>query len=105
MIILLFTYSVIQLLNKSTTPNSVLLLTFTVVETLICVANVPHVQLSNSDVLLFPDQADKSSAVAVSAIRNWWNTYQLDKSDTNDSNTDQDEDELAGRKHCKLFIT
>ncbi|XP_040894106.1 cytosolic carboxypeptidase 2 [Toxotes jaculatrix] len=36
--------------------------------------------------------------MAVSAIRNWWNTYHLDKSDTCDSNTEEDEQELAGRR-------
>lgn len=43
--------------------------------------------------------------MAVSAIRNWWNSYQMDKSDTNDSNTEEDEEELAGRRRCKLFST
>lgn len=41
--------------------------------------------------------------MAVSAIKNWWNTYQLDKSDTNDSNTEEDKEEIAGRRLCKLF--
>ncbi|XP_047451247.1 cytosolic carboxypeptidase 2 isoform X2 [Mugil cephalus] len=50
-------------------------------------------------------EAEKSSAITVSAIRNWWNTIQLDKSDTNESNTDQDEDELAGRKHLSMDLS
>lgn len=41
--------------------------------------------------------------MAVSAIRNWWNSYQMDKSDSD--NTDEDEEELAGRRQCKLFST
>lgn len=41
--------------------------------------------------------------MAVSAIRNWWNTYQMDKSDTNDSNTEEDEEEIAEGRRCKLF--
>ncbi|XP_023271224.1 cytosolic carboxypeptidase 2-like [Seriola lalandi dorsalis] len=43
--------------------------------------NIPHVE--------------KTSTKAVSAIRNWWNTFHLDKSDTNNSNTEEDEEELA----------
>ncbi|XP_034444769.1 cytosolic carboxypeptidase 2 isoform X2 [Hippoglossus hippoglossus] len=35
------------------------------------------------------------ATMAVSAIRNWWNTFQLDKSDTNNSSTEEDEGELA----------
>uniref|UniRef100_A0A3B4ZIQ9 Cytosolic carboxypeptidase 2 n=1 Tax=Stegastes partitus TaxID=144197 RepID=A0A3B4ZIQ9_9TELE len=43
--------------------------------------------------------------MAISAVMNWWNTYQLDKLDSNDSNTEEDEDELAGRTQCKPFST
>ncbi|XP_023118182.2 cytosolic carboxypeptidase 2 isoform X2 [Amphiprion ocellaris] len=43
--------------------------------------------------------------MAVSANRNWWNTYQLDKSDTNDSNTEEDEDELAGKRQLSLNLS
>ncbi|XP_070828118.1 cytosolic carboxypeptidase 2 [Chaetodon trifascialis] len=44
------------------------------------------------------------AAMAVSAVRNWWNTYQLDKSDTSDSNTEEDEEELAGRRLLSLKL-
>ncbi|XP_035499423.2 cytosolic carboxypeptidase 2 [Scophthalmus maximus] len=41
--------------------------------------------------------------MAVSAIRNWWNTYQLDKSDTNnDSSTE--EEELAERRQLSTKL-
>lgn len=53
--------------------------------------------------IFFSNQAEKTSAMAASAIRNWWNTYQLKQSDTSDSDTEEDEEELAGRKLCKLF--
>ncbi|XP_010795772.1 cytosolic carboxypeptidase 2 isoform X2 [Notothenia coriiceps] len=43
--------------------------------------------------------------MAVSAIRNWWNTHQLDKSDTNDSNTEEDEEELAGRRQLTINLS
>ncbi|XP_059190947.1 cytosolic carboxypeptidase 2 isoform X2 [Centropristis striata] len=43
--------------------------------------------------------------MAVSAIRNWWNTHQLDKSDNNDSNTEEDEDELAGRRQLSINLS
>ncbi|XP_042267066.1 cytosolic carboxypeptidase 2 isoform X1 [Thunnus maccoyii] len=42
--------------------------------------------------------------MAVSAIRNWWNSYQMDKSDSNDSNTEEDEGELAGRKQLSINL-
>ncbi|XP_045919245.1 cytosolic carboxypeptidase 2-like [Micropterus dolomieu] len=48
--------------------------------------------------------AEKTSAMAVSAIRNWWNTCQLDKSDTNDSNTEEDEEELARRRRLSINL-
>ncbi|XP_044047852.1 cytosolic carboxypeptidase 2 isoform X2 [Siniperca chuatsi] len=48
--------------------------------------------------------AEKTSTVAVSAIRNWWNTCQVDKSDTNDSNTEEDEEELAGRTQLSINL-
>ncbi|CAB1415942.1 unnamed protein product [Pleuronectes platessa] len=35
------------------------------------------------------------ATMAVSAIKNWWNTFQLDKPDTNNSSTEEDEGELA----------
>ncbi|XP_034071862.1 cytosolic carboxypeptidase 2 isoform X3 [Gymnodraco acuticeps] len=43
--------------------------------------------------------------MAVSAIRNWWNTHQLDKSDTNDSNTEEDEEELTGRRQLTINLS
>ncbi|KAK5867701.1 hypothetical protein PBY51_012167 [Eleginops maclovinus] len=43
--------------------------------------------------------------MAVSAIRNWWNTHQLDKSDANDSNTEEDEEELAGRRQLSMNLS
>ncbi|XP_078113711.1 cytosolic carboxypeptidase 2 [Sander vitreus] len=43
--------------------------------------------------------------MAVSAIRNWWNTHQLDKSDTNDSNTEEDDEELAGRRQLSINLS
>ncbi|XP_074490227.1 cytosolic carboxypeptidase 2 isoform X1 [Sebastes fasciatus] len=46
---------------------------------------------------------DWRSTMAVSAIRNWWNTHQLDKSDTNDS--EEDEEELAGRRQLSLNLS
>ncbi|KAM6936898.1 cytosolic carboxypeptidase 2 [Xenentodon cancila] len=36
--------------------------------------------------------------MSVSAIRNLWSTYQMDKSDTRDSNTEEDEDKLAKKQ-------
>ncbi|KAE8296468.1 Cytosolic carboxypeptidase 2 [Larimichthys crocea] len=47
---------------------------------------------------------EKTSTMAVSAIRNWWNNYQLDKSSTNDSNTEEDEEELTGRKMLSMNL-
>lgn len=56
-----------------------------------------------SDFFFFFNQAEKTSVMAGSDIRNLWNTYQVDQSDTSDSNTEEDQGELAGRKLCKLF--
>ncbi|XP_053175926.1 cytosolic carboxypeptidase 2 [Scomber japonicus] len=46
--------------------------------------------------------AEKSSTMAVSAIRNWWNSYQMDKSDSD--NTDEDEEELAERRQLSIDL-
>ncbi|XP_069018057.1 cytosolic carboxypeptidase 2 isoform X1 [Embiotoca jacksoni] len=46
-------------------------------------------------------EAMKISALAVSAIRNLWNAYQLEKSD---SNTEEDEDELARRRQLSIHL-
>ncbi|XP_026168193.1 cytosolic carboxypeptidase 2 isoform X2 [Mastacembelus armatus] len=43
--------------------------------------------------------------MAVTAIRNWWNTYQLDKSDTSDSNTEEDGQELARRRQLSISLS
>ncbi|XP_070764042.1 cytosolic carboxypeptidase 2 [Enoplosus armatus] len=48
--------------------------------------------------------AEKTSTTAVSAIRNWWNTCQMEKSDTNDSNTEDDEEDLAGRRRLSINL-
>ncbi|XP_022610426.1 cytosolic carboxypeptidase 2-like [Seriola dumerili] len=50
------------------------------------------------DTSLNTPHVEKTSTKAVSAIRNWWNTFHLDKSDTNNSNTEEDEEELAERR-------
>ncbi|XP_073328656.1 cytosolic carboxypeptidase 2 [Pagrus major] len=47
---------------------------------------------------LSSSHAEKTSAMPVSAVRNWWDSCQLDKSDINDSNTEEDEEESAGRR-------
>ncbi|XP_056271749.1 cytosolic carboxypeptidase 2 isoform X2 [Pseudoliparis swirei] len=50
--------------------------------------------------------AEKTPTMADSAIRNWWNTHQLHKSDSNDSNTVEDEEEeLAGRKQLSINLS
>ncbi|XP_036963943.1 cytosolic carboxypeptidase 2 isoform X2 [Acanthopagrus latus] len=36
--------------------------------------------------------------MSVSAIRSWWNSCQLDKSDINDSNSEEDEEDSAGKR-------
>ncbi|XP_061628813.1 cytosolic carboxypeptidase 2 [Phyllopteryx taeniolatus] len=38
-------------------------------------------------------------------IRNWWNTYQLDKSDTNDSNREEDKEDVAGKRQLSISQT
>ncbi|XP_032379525.1 cytosolic carboxypeptidase 2 [Etheostoma spectabile] len=43
--------------------------------------------------------------MAGSAIRNWWNTHQLNKSDSNDSNTEEDEEELARRRQLSRNLS
>nr|XP_019957671.1 PREDICTED: cytosolic carboxypeptidase 2 [Paralichthys olivaceus] len=48
--------------------------------------------------------AEKTSTMAVSAVRSWWNTYQLDKSDTNNSSTEEDEGELAERRQLSTNL-
>lgn len=52
---------------------------------------------------IFSNQAEKTSTMATSAIRNWWNVYRMNQLDTSDSNTEEDEEELAGRKLSKSF--
>ncbi|XP_070686658.1 cytosolic carboxypeptidase 2 [Pempheris klunzingeri] len=56
------------------------------------------------NVTLSTSHVKKTSTVAVSAIRNWWNTQQLDKSITNDSNTEEDEDEIARRRRLSIDL-
>ncbi|XP_068580090.1 cytosolic carboxypeptidase 2 [Cebidichthys violaceus] len=50
-------------------------------------------------------EAEKTPTVAVSAIRNWWNTHQLDKSDSNNSKTEEDEEESAGRRQLSIDLS
>ncbi|XP_057693932.1 cytosolic carboxypeptidase 2 [Corythoichthys intestinalis] len=38
-------------------------------------------------------------------IRNWWHTYQLDKSDINDSNKEEDKDDLAEKRQLSISQT
>ncbi|XP_061678357.1 cytosolic carboxypeptidase 2 [Syngnathoides biaculeatus] len=38
-------------------------------------------------------------------IRNWWNSYQLDKSDTNDSNREEDKEDVAGKRQLSISQT
>ncbi|XP_041650862.1 cytosolic carboxypeptidase 2 [Cheilinus undulatus] len=42
--------------------------------------------------------------MAVSAIRKWWITHQLDKSDNNDHNTEDDEDEEEEERRRQLCV-
>lgn len=55
------------------------------------------------DDLILSSQAEKTQTMAVSAIRNWWNTHQRDGSDSNGSIAGEDEEELAGRRQRKPF--
>ncbi|CAG5958290.1 unnamed protein product [Menidia menidia] len=55
--------------------------------------------------LYFCFQSEKASAKDFSAIRNLWNTLQSDKAVTNNSNTEEDEDSLAGRRHLSMTIS
>ncbi|XP_071360139.1 cytosolic carboxypeptidase 2 isoform X3 [Trachinotus anak] len=57
------------------------------------------------DSSLSTPHVEKTSTKASSAIRNWWNTFQLDKSDTNDSNTDEEGKELAGRRQLSINLS
>ncbi|KAL6107044.1 agbl2 [Pungitius sinensis] len=43
--------------------------------------------------------------MAVSAIINWWNTNQRDRSESNDSNAEEDEEELAGRRQRAAHLS
>ncbi|XP_077938103.1 cytosolic carboxypeptidase 2 isoform X2 [Gasterosteus aculeatus] len=43
--------------------------------------------------------------MAVSAIRNWWNTHQRDGSDSNGSIAGEDEEELAGRRQRAVNLS
>nr|XP_020469450.1 cytosolic carboxypeptidase 2 [Monopterus albus] len=43
--------------------------------------------------------------MAVSALRNWWNTYQLDTSDTSDSNTEKEREESARRRQLSMSLS
>ncbi|XP_041795393.1 cytosolic carboxypeptidase 2 [Chelmon rostratus] len=47
---------------------------------------------------------EKTSATAVSAIRTWWKTYQVDKWNSSDSNTEDDEEELAKRRLLSINL-
>ncbi|XP_028264061.1 cytosolic carboxypeptidase 2 [Parambassis ranga] len=50
-------------------------------------------------------QAEKTAEdMAVSVIRSWWSTYQLDKSRIND-NTEEDKDELARRRQLSIDLS
>ncbi|KAK9516970.1 hypothetical protein VZT92_024873 [Zoarces viviparus] len=48
-------------------------------------------------------EAEKTPTLA--AVRNWWNTYQLGKSDINASNTEEDEEESAGRRQLPTDLS
>lgn len=60
--------------------------------------------LNKTDSSHFPNQLDKTSTVAASAIRNWTNTHHLAKFNISDSNTEEDGEDLAGRRQCKLLF-
>ncbi|XP_031725462.1 cytosolic carboxypeptidase 2 isoform X1 [Anarrhichthys ocellatus] len=48
-------------------------------------------------------EAEKTPTLA--AIRSWWNTHQLDKSGINASNTEEDEEESAGRRPLPIDLS
>ncbi|KAM4573445.1 cytosolic carboxypeptidase 2 [Odontesthes bonariensis] len=50
-------------------------------------------------------EAEKTSAKAFSAIRSLWNTFQVDKVDTDGFNTEEDEDDLAGRRQLSIELS
>ncbi|KAM7414228.1 hypothetical protein PAMA_019176 [Pampus argenteus] len=60
--------------------------------------------MPEGDPTLTTSHAEKSSTTAVSSIRNWWNSYQMGKSDLNDSNTEEEED-LAGRRQLSVSLS
>ncbi|KAM9854713.1 cytosolic carboxypeptidase 2 [Aulostomus maculatus] len=43
--------------------------------------------------------------MAISAIRNWWTNYQLDKPDSNDSNSEEKEEDVAGRRRLSINLS
>ncbi|XP_051915997.1 cytosolic carboxypeptidase 2 isoform X2 [Hippocampus zosterae] len=43
--------------------------------------------------------------MACPVIRNWWTTYQLDKSDTNDSNKEDEKEDVAEKKQLSIRQT
>ncbi|XP_019749519.1 cytosolic carboxypeptidase 2 isoform X2 [Hippocampus comes] len=50
-------------------------------------------------------RAVKTSVMARPVIRNWWTTYQLDKSDTNDSNKEDEKEDVAEKKQLSISQT
>ncbi|KAK2842022.1 hypothetical protein Q5P01_012222 [Channa striata] len=57
------------------------------------------------DLTLSTSHAGKTSTVAVSAIRNWWNNCHLDPSDTTDSNTEEAGEEPADRRQLSINLS
>lgn len=48
-------------------------------------------------------QAEESFPLAAGAIRDWWNIYQLNQFNSNDSKTEENTKELGGKKLRKFF--
>ncbi|XP_026221153.1 cytosolic carboxypeptidase 2 [Anabas testudineus] len=57
------------------------------------------------DASLRPSHLDKTSTVAASAIRNWTNTHHLAKFNISDSNTEEDGEDLAGRRQLSINLS
>ncbi|XP_072241281.1 cytosolic carboxypeptidase 2 [Leuresthes tenuis] len=50
-------------------------------------------------------EAEKTSAKAFSAMRSLWNTFQVDHVDTNGFNTEEGQDDLAGRRQLSINLS
>lgn len=51
----------------------------------------------------FAIQAEEPFSLAVGSVRAWWNIYQVNQFNANESNTEENKKELGGKKFCKFF--